>query len=109
MNLELDNDQIKSILESYKKKREREKAHYHETIKHSDDLMEKRREISRNHYNKNKDKKREYYQKHKETIRLQRLATYYKDSLDKLQEKYPTEYDIMVDLDLIQSSSESQQ
>jgi len=109
MNLELDNDQIKSILESYKKKREREKANYHETIKHRDDLMEKRREISRNHYNNNKEKKREYYQKHKETIRLQRLASYYKDDLSKLQEKYPIDYQVMIDLQMIQSSSDSQQ
>ena len=109
MNLELDNDQIKSILESYKKKRERETANYHQTIKHSDDLMEKRREISRNHYNNNKQRKKEYYEKNKEHIRLQRLATYYKDSLDKLQEKYPMDYEVMVDLQIIQSSSDSQQ
>jgi len=109
MNLELHNDQIKSILESYKKKRQREILNYHTNIKNNPELMEKRRETARQHYNNNKEKKKEYYEKNKEHIRLQRLATYYKDDLSKLKTKYPMDYEVMVDLQIIQSSSDSQQ
>ena len=77
MNLELHNDHIKSILESYKKKRQREILNYHTKIKKNPDLMEKRRETARQHYHNNKEKKKEYYEKNKEHIRLQRLASYY--------------------------------
>lgn len=107
MNLELDNDHIKSILESYKKKREREMINYHKNIKNNHDLMEKRRETARQHYHNNKEKKKEYYEKNKEHIRLQRLASYYKDDLSKLQTKYPMDYEVMLDLKIIQSSSDS--
>ena len=109
MNLELHNDQIKNILQSYKKKREREIIHYHTTIKNDPELMERRRVVARNHYHNNKQKKQEYYQKNKEHIRLQRLAKYYKDDFQKLKNKYPMDYEVMVDLEIVQSSSDSQQ
>ncbi len=101
MSLELDSQEIANVLRSYKKKRDRERRIYHQVIKHNDVLMERRREIAREHYWKNKEKKKEYYEKNKEHIRLQRLASYYKDNLETLKDKYPLDYEVMVDLELL--------
>ena len=101
MNLELENDQIQRIINNYKKKVEYDYERYHTKIKHDPELMEKRRAAAKTHYNNNKEKKKEYYQKNKEKLRLHGLARYYKDNLDKLKEKYPLEYDMMVEYHII--------
>ncbi len=101
MNLEIENEQIKKIIENYKKKLEYDYERYHNKIKNDPELMEKRREVARNHYNNNKDKKKEYYQKNKEKLRLSGLARYYKDDMEKLKQRYPLEYDMMVEYSII--------
>ena len=97
----MENDQIKKIVENYKKKLEYDYDRYHTKIKNDPDLMEKRRELSRNHYNNNKDKKKDYYKKNKEKLRLHGLVRYYKDDLDKLKQRYPLEYDMMIEYSII--------
>ena len=101
MNLELENDTIQRIINNYKKKVEYDHDRYHNKIKNDPELMEKRRELSREHYHNNKDKKKEYYQKNKERLRLHGLARYYKDDLDKLKKRYPLEYDLMIEYNII--------
>ena len=104
MNLELENEQIKKIVENYKKKIEYDYDRYHTKIKNDPELMEKRRELARQHYQNNKDKKKEYYKKNKEKLRLHGLARYYKDDLDKLKQRYPLEYDLIVEYNIIKET-----
>ncbi len=101
MNLEIPNEHIKHIIDAYKKKIEYDHERYHNKIKNDPELMEKRRELARQHYKNNKDKKKEYYQKNKEKLRLHGLARYYKDDLNKLKQRYPLEYDLMIEYHII--------
>jgi hypothetical protein len=101
MNLEVPNEHLKHIIDAYKKKVEYDHDRYHNKVKHDPEQMEKRRELSRQHYHKNKEKKKEYYQKNKEKLRLINFARYYKDDLDKLKQRYPLEYDLIVEYNLI--------
>ena len=101
MNLEIPNEHLKHIIDAYKKKEEYDYDRYHNKVKNDPDLMEKRRELSRNHYNDNKEKKKEYYKKNKEKVRLNNLARYYKDDPDKLKQRYPLEYDLIVEYNII--------
>ena len=104
MNLEVSNDYLKHIIDAYKKKVEYDHDRYHNKIKHDPVLMEERRELSRQHYHKNKEKKKEYYQKNKEKLRLINFARYYKDDLDKLKQRYPLEYDLIVEYNIIKET-----
>ena len=52
-------------------------------------------------------KKREYYQKNKEKLRLINLARYYKDDLNKLKQRYPLEYDLIIEYNLIQLTQDT--
>ena len=108
MNLELENDTIQRIINNYKKKVEYDHDRYHNKIKNDPELMEKRRELSREHYHNNKEKKKEYYEKNKEKVRLQGLARYYKDEPDKLKQRYPLEYDLIIEYNLIPPNHDAQ-
>jgi len=101
MNLEIDNDKLIEILNAYKRKVDYDYERYHTKIKDNEEEMEKRREISRNHYKNNKDKKKEYYQDNKQRVRLMSLKRYYKDRMDELQEKMPYEYEMMIEYSII--------
>ena len=101
MNLDLENEHIKHIIDAYKKKVDYDYDRYHNKVKHDPEKMEERRERSRKHYHNNKEKKKEYYEKNKEKVRLQGLARYYKDEPDKLKQRYPLEYDLIVEYNLI--------
>ena len=101
MNLEVSNDYLKHIIDAYKKKVEYDHDRYHNKIKHDPVKMEERRQISRDYYHNNKEKKAEYYEKNKERIRLKNLARYYKNDPDKLKQRYPLEYDMMIEYNLI--------
>jgi len=103
--LELDNDDIQRVLKQYKKRLDYERERYHTITKNDKKAMEKRRKVAREHYWRNRDKKKAYYQRNKEHLRLQRLAKQYKDRTDELKERYPTEYSIIKDLDMFYSSS----
>jgi len=106
-NMELEEIDIQRVLKQYKKRLEYERERYHTITKNDKKAMEKRRKVAREHYWRNRNKKKEYYQKNKEHLRLQRLAKEYKDRIDELKEKYPTEYSIIVDMDMFYSSSYS--
>ena len=105
--LELDNEEIQKVLKAYKKRLDYERERYHTFIKHDKKAMEKRRKVAREHYWRNLDKKKAYYERNKEQLRMQRLAKDYRDRLDELEEKYPIEYSIIKDMNLFYSSSES--
>ena len=103
MDLEIDNAKLLEILNAYKKKVEYDYNRYHTKIKDNEEEMEKRREISRVHYLKNKDKKKEYYENNKQRSRLLSLKRYYKDRMDELKERLPFEYEMMIEYNIIQS------
>ena len=107
MDLELPNEMIKQIIANYKKKVEYDYDRYHNKVKHDPEKMEERRERSRKHYHNNKEKKKEYYEKNKEKVRLQGLARYYKDEPDKLKQRYPLEYDLIIEYNLIQLTQDT--
>lgn len=97
--LEIEDVDIQKVLQAYKKKREYERERYHTVIKKDPVLMERRREIARQHYYDNIDKKREYYRKNKDIQRLQRMAKKY--TKEELSEKFPEEYSVMLDINIL--------
>ena len=53
--MNLTEEQIEKILDSYKKKRMKENNYYHEVSKNRDDFKMKNRARAKEHYGKNKD------------------------------------------------------
>ncbi len=76
---EFNNESIARILQSYKRKREMEKARY-ERLKDTPEFKLDRNERSRKHYNKNKDKVKERYKENKDLIKAKQLLYYYKSN-----------------------------
>lgn len=101
MDLEIDNTKLIEILNAYKRKVDYDYNRYHTKIKDNPEEMEKRRVIARNHYQKNKDKKKAYYEDNKQRVRLMSLKRYYKDRMDELKEKMPFEYEMMIEYNII--------
>ena len=89
--------EIKHIVEMYKKKRTREKQRY-ETIKDSEAFKMENRRRSREHYEKNKNMKVDYYSENKEYINAKSSFTYYKKykTIEEFKEKYPDRYKLLV-------------
>lgn len=102
--MDLTDEQIKKIIESYKKKRIRENKYYHETSKNKDEFVLKNRARAKAHYEKNRDKKIENYQQNKDFISAKNLFNYYKkkDNIDKFIEKHKEKYDLLKDKNIIQ-------
>jgi hypothetical protein len=102
--MELTDEQIQKILESYKKKRMRENKYYHETSKNKDEFIMKNRARAKAHYEKNRDKKIENYQQNKDIISAKNLFNYYKkkDNVDKFIDKHEDKYNLLKDKNIIQ-------
>lgn len=102
--------EIKHIVEMYKKKREREKKRY-EKIKDTEAFKQENRRRSKQHYEKNKKMKVEYYSQNKEYINAKTSFTYYKNNktIEEFKEKHPDRYKLLVarNYAMLQSPSES--
>jgi len=102
--MDLTDEHINKILESYKKKREREIKYYHEVKKHNEDYMKKNRERAKKHYqNGYKEKKKEYYENNKDIMKAKSSYNYYKkiNNIDKFKDKHKEKYNLLVDKGLI--------
>ena len=86
-----DNEKIFKIVDQYKRKREKEKQRYETKLKHDPDYKKKCCERSRLHYQKNKEKRKELYEKEKEFNTAKQLLSYYvkNNKLDTFKEKHP--------------------
>lgn len=91
-----DSERIKKILIQYEKKRAREKERYL-LIKDTEDFKLKNRQRAKNHYEKNKNAKKEKYDKDKEYLTAKSQYYYYKknNKLDIFEEKYPHKISIL--------------
>ena len=99
----MNENNINDTLLKYKNKRNREKKYYNEVLKNNDNFKIKNRQNSSTWYSNNKDKKKDYYIKNKDYIKLKTSFNYYKknDKLDILKTKNPDKYQIFVDKGLI--------
>jgi hypothetical protein len=102
--------EIKHIVELYKKKRAREKKRY-DRIKDTDAFKQENRRRSKEHYYKHKDIKVKYYSENKDYINAKSSFTYYKNNktIEEFKEKYPDRYKLLVKKNyaMLQSPSES--
>ena len=91
-----DSERIKKILIQYEKKRAREKERYL-LIKDTEDFKLKNRQRAKNHYDKNKNAKKEKYDNDKEYLTAKSQYYYYKknNKLDIFAEKYPNKISIL--------------
>jgi len=87
---QLSDERIKNIINQYERKRQKEKARY-ELIRNTDEFKNKNRERARNHYQVNKEKKKEKYDNNKVFMNARSSYYYYKkrDKIDLFKEKYP--------------------
>ena len=93
-------DEIDTILKSYKNKKENYKAWY-DKIKDTDEWKEKNRARAREHYaNGYKEKKAEDYESNKELNRAKNSFRYYKNNgrIDDYKKKYPDRYDMLYNI-----------
>ena len=101
-NEDYDDDRIKSIIASYKKKHDREKKNYQE-YKDDEDFKMKNREKSKKHYADNKQLKKDKYQKNKEFLRARSLYNYYKynEKLDVFKTKHTAKCELLANHGII--------
>ena len=91
-----DSERIERILKQYEKKREKEKERY-QLIKDTEDFVMKNRQRAKDHYERNKDKKRDKYIDDKDFLNAKSQYYYYKKTnrLDIFKEKYPNKIEIL--------------
>tara|TARA_R110000868_G_scaffold10631_4_gene51548 strand:- start:2828 stop:3136 length:309 start_codon:yes stop_codon:yes gene_type:complete len=95
---QLSDERIKSIVNQYERKRDKEKARYI-MLKDTDEFKSKNRERANNHYQNNKDKKKEKYDNNKDFMNARSSYYYYKkkDKIDLFKEKYPNKVKTLMD------------
>lgn len=100
--MELTDIRIQSILKQYERKREKEKERY-QRIKDTEEFKNKNRERARNHYQQNKEIKKEKYDNNREFLNARSSFYYYRkiDKLDYFKEKYPDKVKLLNDNNLI--------
>ena len=92
--MEYNDKKIKSIVDQYKKKRERENKIYHETLKHDEEWKTKNNEKSKQYYKDNRETLHKKYLSDNEYIKVRNLYRYYlrcnrvDDFINKHSEKY---------------------
>jgi len=96
-------DEIKMILEKYKKGLQDNRDRYHNIRKLNPQFMEKNRERARKHYQNNIQKKIDYYKKNKEELNMKQRYRYYKkkDNVEKFKEKFPEDFKRLNDIGFI--------
>lgn len=100
--MELTDIRIQSILKQYERKRKKEKERY-QRIKDTEEFKNKNRERARNHYQQNKEIKKEKYDNNREFLNARSSFYYYRkiDKLDYFKEKYPDKVKLLNDNNLI--------
>jgi len=95
-------ERIKSILNQYERKRMKEKERYN-IIKDTQEFKEQNRTRARNHYQLNKEKKKENYENKKEFMNARSSFYYYKrnDKVELFKEKYPEKVKILSENNII--------
>ena len=103
--MEFTEEEIKYILEKYKKSLQDNRDRYHNVRKLNPEFMEKNRQRARNHYKYNTQKKLDYYEKNKIEINIKQKYRYYKkrNNIEKFKEKFPDDYKMLIDTGYIQS------
>jgi len=98
----LTDERIKKIIEQYEKKRNREKERY-QLIKDTEEFINQNRERARNHYQNNKDMKKEKYNNDKEFLNCKASFYYYRkiNKLDLFKEKHPEKVKVLSDRNII--------
>ena len=102
--MDLTENQIETILNNYKTKREKQNKYYHEVSKHKEDFKIKNRERAKAHYhNGYKEKKKQYYQDNKDILKNKYLYNYYKktNKIEVFKEIHSEKYNMLVDKGLI--------
>tara|TARA_R110002012_G_scaffold68447_4_gene178034 strand:+ start:377 stop:736 length:360 start_codon:yes stop_codon:yes gene_type:complete len=91
------NEQIKKVMEQYKKKRERENKNYHNKLKSDEEWCKGNKERALNHYYKNIDKNKEKYKKDKDFVNSRSMYSYYKrtNKIDVFKDKYPEKVELL--------------
>ena len=92
---------IKSIVEQYERKRMKEKERY-QRIKETDEFKIKNRERARNHYNKNKEVKKQKYIDNRDFMNARSSYNYYKriNRVEDFKQKYPEKVELLSSLNL---------
>ena len=105
--MELNQEQIDIIINSYKNKKIREKEYYNKVQKNDENFILKNRERAKNHYENNKEEKRILYQNNKEFLSSRQLFYYYKkkDNIKTFETKHPLKYQIMVNKGYIKTET----
>mgnify|MGYP003143422437 CR=1 FL=1 len=105
--MELSQEQIDIIINSYKNKKIREKEYYNKVQKNDENFILKNRERAKNHYENNKEEKRILYQNNKDFLSSRQLFYYYKkkDNLKTFETKHPLKYQIMVNKGYIKTET----
>lgn len=93
----LSEQQVQTLINNYKKKREREKKYYHEVLAKNPEYVKKNRDGANTHYHYNKEKKKAQYEKDKEFLRARQLFYHYRkyEMLDKFEEKHPQKVELL--------------
>tara|TARA_Y100001972_G_scaffold126888_1_gene181977 strand:+ start:774 stop:1172 length:399 start_codon:yes stop_codon:yes gene_type:complete len=92
--MEYTDEKIKSIINQYKKKRDRENKKYHEELKHDEEWKQMNNEKSKQYYKNNKEAVKKKYITNQEYIKIRNLYRYYlreervNDFKNKHAEKY---------------------
>tara|TARA_R110000796_G_C14253148_1_gene398877 strand:- start:202 stop:504 length:303 start_codon:yes stop_codon:yes gene_type:complete len=92
---------IKSIVEQYERKRMKEKERY-QRIKETDEFKIKNRERARNHYNKNKEVKKQKYIDNRDFMNARSSYNYYKkiNRVEDFKQKYPEKVELLSSLNI---------
>ena len=99
----MDDESVNKIVASYKKKRDKEYANYHEKLKLDPDFRAKNRQNAKNNYIKNKDKIKERYAENCDLCKARSSYYYYKKhhDMDKFKAKQPKNYELLTEKGLI--------
>ena len=92
---------IKSIVEQYERKRMKEKERY-QRIKETDEFKTQNRERARNHYNKNKEVKKQKYIDNRDFMNARSSYNYYKkiNRVEDFKQKYPEKVELLSSLNI---------
>ena len=93
---QLTDDDIKKMVEFYKKQKERDRKRY-EIRRQNPEFMERNRQRARAHYQANKEAKKLKYENNKEFIGSRALLYYYKqnDRVSEFIDKFPDKVKIL--------------
>ena len=107
-NLNLSNENILRILESYKEKRIYDKQRYHNKLKKNPEYMQKRRDTTADWIKNNPERHKKALEKSSERRKLQVKLNYYKktNQIDKFKTKFPILLEKCLELGLLQDQGD---